>query len=78
MSLVHIGKISSWFLLVVISVIIVAQLKHLKQGRGPSKDNPKERSCECSLADLILHAESCILWVIDTMELTSNKARYLL
>ncbi|WP_433938288.1 DUF817 domain-containing protein [Paenibacillus lautus] len=40
-SLVHIGKISSWFLLVVISVIIVAQLKHLKQGRGPSKDNPK-------------------------------------
>lgn len=40
-SLVHIGKISSWFLLVVISVIIVAQLKHLKQGRGPSADNPK-------------------------------------
>ncbi|EFU42980.1 hypothetical protein PVOR_05613 [Paenibacillus vortex V453] len=40
-SLVHIGKISSWFLLVVISVIIVAQLKHLKLGRGPSKDNPK-------------------------------------
>ncbi|WFB59258.1 DUF817 domain-containing protein [Paenibacillus sp. BR1-192] len=40
-SLVHIGKISSWFLLVVISVIIVAQLKHLKQGRGPSKGNPK-------------------------------------
>lgn len=28
--LVHIGKISSWFLLVVISVIIVAQLKHVK------------------------------------------------
>lgn len=40
-SLVHIGKISSWFLLVVISVIIVAQLKHLKQGRGPAADNPK-------------------------------------
>ncbi|MGG3283571.1 DUF817 domain-containing protein [Paenibacillus solani] len=40
-SIVHIGKISSWFLLVVISVIIVAQLKHLKQGRGPSADNPK-------------------------------------
>lgn len=40
-SLVHIGKISSWFLLVVISVIIVAQLKHLKQGRGPAKNNPK-------------------------------------
>lgn len=30
--LVHIGKISSWFLLVVVSVIIVAQLKHVKEG----------------------------------------------
>ncbi|WP_243523398.1 DUF817 domain-containing protein [Bacillus pseudomycoides] len=30
-SLVHIGKISSWFLLVVISIMIVAQLKHLKE-----------------------------------------------
>lgn len=29
-SLVHLGKISSWFLLVVISVIIVAQLKQIK------------------------------------------------
>ncbi|MFS0784022.1 DUF817 domain-containing protein [Bacillus sp. 1P06AnD] len=29
-SLVHIGKISSWFLLVVISIIIVAQLKKVK------------------------------------------------
>lgn len=29
--LVHIGKISSWFLLVVISIIIVAQLKKVKQ-----------------------------------------------
>ncbi|MET0786743.1 MAG: DUF817 domain-containing protein [Paenisporosarcina sp.] len=29
-SLVHIGKISSWFLLVVISIIIVAQLKRVK------------------------------------------------
>lgn len=28
--LVHIGKISSWFLLVIISVIIVVNLKHLK------------------------------------------------
>ncbi len=28
--LVHIGKISSWFLLVIISVIIVANLKHIK------------------------------------------------
>lgn len=30
--IVHLGKISSWFLLVVISVIIVAQLKHVKKG----------------------------------------------
>lgn len=29
-TLVHISKISSWFLLIVISVIIVAQLKHVK------------------------------------------------
>ena len=29
-SVVHIGKISSWFLLVVISIIIVAQLKRVK------------------------------------------------
>ncbi|UNK19055.1 DUF817 domain-containing protein [Paenibacillus sp. N3/727] len=40
-SLVHIGKISSWFLLVVISLIIVAQLKHLKLGKRPAKDAPK-------------------------------------
>jgi uncharacterized membrane protein YoaT (DUF817 family) len=31
--LVHLSKISSWFLLVVISVIIVAQLKHVKSAR---------------------------------------------
>jgi uncharacterized membrane protein YoaT (DUF817 family) len=30
---VHIGKISSWSLLVVITIIIVADLKHIKQGR---------------------------------------------
>ncbi|MFG6497310.1 DUF817 domain-containing protein [Fictibacillus sp. UD] len=29
-SLVHLGKISSWFLLVIISIIIVAQLKRIK------------------------------------------------
>lgn len=36
--LVHIGKISSWFLLVVISIIIVAQLKRVKKGltAGPA------------------------------------------
>ena len=33
-SLVHIGKISSWFLLVIISIIIVAQLKRVKSGAG--------------------------------------------
>lgn len=32
--LVHIGKISSWFLLVVISIIIVAQLKRVKSERN--------------------------------------------
>ena len=31
--LVSVSKISSWFLLVIISVIIVAQLKHIKAGR---------------------------------------------
>ncbi|WP_068618958.1 DUF817 domain-containing protein [Paenibacillus tuaregi] len=31
--MVHLGKISSWFLLVVISLIIVAQLKHVKGQR---------------------------------------------
>ncbi|ANE48542.1 hypothetical protein SY83_22175 [Paenibacillus swuensis] len=29
-TLVHLGKISSWFLLVIVSFIIVAQLKHVK------------------------------------------------
>lgn len=33
--LVHLSKISSWFLLVVISVIIVAQLKEVKRTRLP-------------------------------------------
>ncbi|WP_405031069.1 DUF817 domain-containing protein [Paenibacillus hexagrammi] len=32
--LVSLGKISSWFLLVIISVIIVAQLKHVKANRA--------------------------------------------
>lgn len=31
-SIVHIGKISSWFLLVIISIIIVVQLKKVKSG----------------------------------------------
>lgn len=30
--IVHIGKISSWYLLVIVSIIIVANLKHLKYG----------------------------------------------
>lgn len=28
--MVHIGKISSWFLLVIISIVIVVNLKHIK------------------------------------------------
>lgn len=36
-NLVHTSKISSWFLLVVISVIIVAQLKHVKMHLTSSK-----------------------------------------
>lgn len=40
-SLVHIGKISSWFLLVIISVIIVAQLKRVKSSlKYRVKDQP--------------------------------------
>ncbi|RSL32430.1 DUF817 domain-containing protein [Salibacterium salarium] len=31
--IVHIGKISSWFLLVIVSFIIVAQLKHVKRSK---------------------------------------------
>lgn len=34
--IVHIGKISSWFLLVIISIIIVANLKHFKYGPNKS------------------------------------------
>lgn len=34
-SLVHIGKISSWLLLVIISIIIVAQLKNVKSSDQP-------------------------------------------
>ncbi|MGQ0418296.1 DUF817 family protein, partial [Bacillus sp. HC-TM] len=32
-NLVHLSKISSWFLLVVISIMIVTQLKHLKESK---------------------------------------------
>lgn len=39
-SLVHIGKISSWFLLVIISVIIVAQLKRVKSSLKYEKQAP--------------------------------------
>ncbi|RAP76835.1 DUF817 domain-containing protein [Paenibacillus montanisoli] len=35
--LVSVSKISSWFLLVIISVIIVAQLKHVKAGRKTAR-----------------------------------------
>lgn len=36
--MVHLGKISSWFLLVIISIIIVANLKHLKYGQTGKED----------------------------------------
>lgn len=39
-SLVHIGKISSWFLLVIISIIIVAQLKRVKSSLKMSQSSP--------------------------------------
>lgn len=35
--LVHAGKISSWFLLVIISIIIVANLKHIKYARSDNE-----------------------------------------
>lgn len=34
--LVHLSKISSWFLLVIVSFMIVAQLKHVKAKKGPN------------------------------------------
>nr|WP_245339237.1 DUF817 domain-containing protein [Paenibacillus shirakamiensis] len=40
-AMVHLGKITSWFLLVVISIIIVAQLKHIKGERDRRKVLPK-------------------------------------
>ncbi|TGV02780.1 DUF817 domain-containing protein, partial [Mesorhizobium sp. M00.F.Ca.ET.186.01.1.1] len=36
--LVHLSKISSWFLLVIVSFIIVAELKHVKARRGGGKN----------------------------------------
>ncbi len=42
--IVHLGKISSWFLLVVISVIIVAQLKAVKQSKEQGPSNHIEHS----------------------------------
>ncbi|SDB92904.1 DUF817 domain-containing protein [Shouchella lonarensis] len=42
-SLVHIGKISSWFLLCVISVIIVAQLKRVKLGQALTSSQHQSR-----------------------------------
>lgn len=35
-NVVHIGKLSSWFLLVIISIIIVANLKHIKYNKKQS------------------------------------------
>lgn len=39
--LVHLSKISSWFLLVIVSFIIVAELKHVKARRSQSHDSKK-------------------------------------
>ncbi|MFD0717310.1 DUF817 domain-containing protein [Paenibacillus sp. GCM10027626] len=39
-SIVGWGKLSSWFLLVIVSFIIVAQLKHVKEGRGEYESKP--------------------------------------
>ncbi|MFS1516440.1 DUF817 domain-containing protein [Bacillus sp. SCS-151] len=36
--IVHIGKISSWLLLVIVSFMIVAELKHVKNNRKPSSE----------------------------------------
>jgi uncharacterized membrane protein YoaT (DUF817 family) len=43
-NLVSIGKISSWFLLVIVSFIIVAQLKHVKMGRKQAPGTEARRS----------------------------------
>ncbi|ASJ53196.1 hypothetical protein BP422_06320 [Brevibacillus formosus] len=40
--LVHLSKISSWFLLVIVSFIIVAELKHVKSRRSQSHDSKKQ------------------------------------
>lgn len=41
-SMVHPRKISSWFLLVIVSFMIVAQLKHVKEGtRRPAAHKPE-------------------------------------
>ncbi|MBW5466416.1 DUF817 family protein [Brevibacillus formosus] len=39
--LVHLSKISSWFLLVIVSFIIVAELKHVKSRRSQSHNSKK-------------------------------------
>ena len=42
--LVHVGKISSWFLLIIVSFIIVAQLKHVKAQRRRDASLPSAAS----------------------------------
>lgn len=44
--LVHYSKISSWFLLVIISIIIVADLKQYKQARAAKHANKRPRQRE--------------------------------
>lgn len=42
-SLVHLGKLSSWLLLVIVSFLIVATLKQMKQGEGSYASNLDKR-----------------------------------
>ncbi len=48
--IVHAGKISSWALLVVITLIIVADLKHYKAGRNHAQAQPETKLASASTA----------------------------
>lgn len=54
--MVHLGKISSWYLLVIISIIIVANLKHLKYGysdRTSGANSPGKFRGEWNLIQIV-------------------------
>jgi len=42
-TMVHISKISSWLLLVIVSFLIVALLKHLKENQSQFKQRKKSK-----------------------------------